>query len=71
MLAGEAKIPYALLGYATDYANGVPPAPTPVQTLIDLVAASTRAFADTLARALPAVAALGTVPVNGHFFDWE
>ena len=71
VLAGEAKIPYALLGYATDYANGVPPAPTPVQTLIDLVAASTRAFADTLARALPAVAALGTVPVNGHFFDWE
>ncbi len=71
VLAGEAKIPYALLGYATDYANGVPETPTPVQTLIDLVAASTRAFADTLARALPAVAALGTVPVNGHFFDWE
>ena len=23
VLAGEAEIPYALLGYATDYANGV------------------------------------------------
>jgi 5'-methylthioadenosine phosphorylase len=71
VLAGEARIPYALLGYATDYANGVPPTPTPVETLIELVGASTQAFADTLANALPAVEALGSVPVNGHFFDWK
>jgi len=71
VLAGEAKIPYALLGYATDYANGVPEVPTPVETLIELVGASSTVFSDTLSRALPAVAALGTVPVNGHFFDWN
>ena len=40
MLAGEAKLPYALLGYATDYANGVKPeAPTPVEELVRLVEA--------------------------------
>ena len=51
VLAGEAKLPYALLGYATDYANGVKPeAPTPVEELIRLVAASTETFARTLAR---------------------
>ena len=46
VLAGEAKVPYALLGYATDYANGVKPeAPTPVEELVRLVAASTATFA--------------------------
>ena len=41
MLAGEAEIPYALLGYATDYANGVKPdEPTPVEELVRLVGAS-------------------------------
>ena len=32
VLCGEAELPYALLGYATDYANGVQDEPTPVQT---------------------------------------
>ena len=35
---GEAHLPYALLGFATDYANGVKPEdPTPVEELIRLV----------------------------------
>jgi purine nucleoside phosphorylase len=52
VLAGEAGIPFALLGYATDYANGVQDVATPVQELIRLIGASPDAFAATLTRAL-------------------
>jgi 5'-methylthioadenosine phosphorylase len=48
VLCGEAELPYALLGYATDYANGVHEHPTPMSELTRLVEASTAAFADTL-----------------------
>ena len=41
VLAGEARIPYALLGYATDYANGVADEPTPVEELVRLIGEST------------------------------
>jgi purine nucleoside phosphorylase len=57
VLCGEAELPYALLGYATDYANGVQDEPTPVQTLLDLMAASTATFAAILTAALPRAAA--------------
>ena len=50
VLCGEAELPYALLGYATDYANGVKDEATPVQTLLDMMAASTATFAAVLAR---------------------
>jgi 5'-methylthioadenosine phosphorylase len=53
VLCGEAELPYALLGYATDYANGVTAEPTPVDELMRLIAASTEAFAATLAAAVP------------------
>jgi purine nucleoside phosphorylase len=70
VLAGEAKLPYALLGYATDYANGVKPeAPTPVEELVRLVAASTETFARTLAAAVPRVTA-APEPVGTHF-SWD
>lgn len=70
VLAGEAKIPYALLGYATDYANGVKPDdPTPVEELIRLVGASTESFARTLAAALPRVTE-PPEPVGTHF-SWD
>ena len=70
VLAGEAKLPYALLGYATDYANGVKPeAPTPVEELIRLVTASTETFARTLAAAVPRVTA-APEPVGTHF-SWD
>jgi purine nucleoside phosphorylase len=53
VLCGEAELPYALLGYATDYANGVQDEPTPVQTLLDMMAASTETFATVLRAAVP------------------
>src|SRR4051794_31805750 len=71
VLAGEAKIPYALLGYATDYANGVrPDDPTPVEELVRLIGESTATFAHTLAAALPRVAAAKLEPVGTHF-AWD
>jgi purine nucleoside phosphorylase len=48
VLCGEAELPYALLGFATDYANGVPHDPTPVETLVELIGRSGSIFADTL-----------------------
>ena len=53
VLAGEAEIPYALLGYATDYANGVSEVPTPVDELLRLIGASGQVFSEVLASALP------------------
>jgi purine nucleoside phosphorylase len=70
VLCGEAEIPFGLIGYATDYANGVMDEPTPVQTLVDLVDASAGAFARALTAALPKVAAADLTPVGAHFrFD--
>jgi len=58
VLCGEAELPYALLGFLTDYANGVQAEATPVDTLTAMMAASTDAFARVLRAALPrAVAA--------------
>jgi purine nucleoside phosphorylase len=53
VLCGEAELPYALLGYATDYANGVTDEPTPIEELLRLIADSSEVFA----RVLPAVVA--------------
>jgi 5'-methylthioadenosine phosphorylase len=71
VLAGEAKIPYALLGYATDYANGVKPEePTPVEELVRLVGASAETFARTLAATIPKLAGVDLQPV-GTAFCWD
>ena len=71
VLAGEAEIPYALLGYATDYANGVNPEdPTPVDELVRLVDASKQTFAAVLEAAVPRAAKSQPEPVGNHFrFD--
>src|SRR5207237_3877239 len=53
VLCGEAELPYALLGYATDYANGVSEHPTPVEELLRLIDASKDVFRSVLDRALP------------------
>lgn len=45
VLAGEAELPFLLLGYLTDYANGVGVAPEPVEALIARMHASTDVFA--------------------------
>ena len=71
VLAGEAELPFALMGYATDYANGVQPEPTPVERLLELIAASTETFARVLAAALPKVdeAALAPAGVVYRFHE--
>jgi purine nucleoside phosphorylase len=62
VLAGEAELPLALVGYATDYANGVQPEATPVERLLELIAASTETFARVLAEALPRIDAAALAP---------
>jgi purine nucleoside phosphorylase len=56
VLCGEAELPYALLGYATDYANGVHEDPTPVAELLRLIDASKDVFARVLEAAVPKLA---------------
>jgi purine nucleoside phosphorylase len=70
VLAGEAGIPYALLGFVTDYANGVSADPTPVEELIRLIAVSGERFAATLAGALAAIDAAALRPV-GSAITWQ
>src|SRR4051812_2902420 len=62
VLAAEAEIPYALLGYATDYANGVKDEATPVEELLRLIGASSEAFAEVLGTTLPKLAAATEPP---------
>jgi 5'-methylthioadenosine phosphorylase len=62
VLCGEAQLPYALLGYATDYANGVQPEPTPVDELLRLIAESSDVFARVLAAAVAALPARRPAP---------
>jgi 5'-methylthioadenosine phosphorylase len=70
VLCGEAELPYALLGYATDYANGVPERPTPVETLVEMIGRSGEVLATVLRAAVPKVAAGAIGPVGTHFkFD--
>jgi purine nucleoside phosphorylase len=70
VLAAEAEIPYALLGYATDYANGVKDEATPVEELLRLIGASTEVFASVLARALPQLEAHDPKP-PGTIYRFE
>jgi len=70
VLAGEAGIPFALLGYATDYANGVQAVPTPVEELVRLIGESPASFAATLAAALGRLGDATLEPVGTHF-SWD
>lgn len=45
VLAGELEIPYCLIGFGVDYANGVSPEATPVETLDANIALSAPALA--------------------------
>ncbi|HCA84719.1 MAG TPA: phosphorylase [Streptomyces sp.] len=58
VLAGEAELPMALVGFVTDYANGVAAEPEPVQALLDRMAASKEVFAALAGHALPALDSL-------------
>jgi purine nucleoside phosphorylase len=64
VLAGEAELPFALVGYATDYANGVQAEATPLERLLELIAASTDAFARLLEDALPRIDAGALAPTG-------
>jgi purine nucleoside phosphorylase len=54
VLCGELELPYALIGFVTDYANEVKPGePTPVAQLIELMGTSSEIFGEVLQAALP------------------
>ncbi|WP_435059910.1 MTAP family purine nucleoside phosphorylase [Streptomyces sp. bgisy060] len=55
VLAGEAELSMALVGFVTDYANGVAPEPEPVQALLDRMEASKDIFATLAGHALPSL----------------
>jgi 5'-methylthioadenosine phosphorylase len=52
VLAGELEIPYMLLGFGVDYANGVKSEPTPVNVLQDNLACSNQVFCDIITKFL-------------------
>ena len=54
VLCGEAELPYGLIGYATDYANGVRRGDAG-RGAARLIAASTDMFARVLAAAAPRI----------------
>ena len=64
VLCGEAELPYALLGYATDYANGVQEQATSVERLLELIAGSTAVFGRVLEAALPRIDAGALAPTG-------
>jgi purine nucleoside phosphorylase len=71
VLCGELELPYALIGFVTDYANEVKPGETtPVAKLIELMGESTGVFADVLRGALPVLE--GAEPVRaGTVYRFE
>jgi 5'-methylthioadenosine phosphorylase len=68
VLAGEAELPMALVGYVTDYANGVATTPEPVSALLERMSASTSVFAALAARTL---AAVHQVPAAGFVYRFD
>jgi purine nucleoside phosphorylase len=67
VLCGEAELPYALLGYATDYANGVSEEATPVEELLRLIGASKDVFRSVLGHVLLKVAAAEISPPGVNY----
>src|SRR4051812_12191087 len=67
VLCGELELPYALLGFATDYANGVAAEATPVSVLTENMARSTEAFASVLGAALPLISSPSPAGVMYRF----
>jgi purine nucleoside phosphorylase len=71
VLCGELELPFALIGFVTDYANEVMPGePTPVATLSAMMARSPAVFADVLEAALPALAE-GAASAAGTMYRFE
>lgn len=57
VLAGEARLPFALIGFVTDHANGVMEELTPAETLARLFRESADHFQRALGASLPLIAA--------------
>ena len=64
VLAGEAGLPYALVGFVTDYANGVADEPETLEALLTRVARSGDRFASLVAAALPQLSADDLAPAG-------
>lgn len=72
VLCGELELPFALVGFVTDYANEVRKGePTPVETLVELMGSSSAVFADILNRALPQLDAAGAPKPAGTVYRLE
>jgi 5'-methylthioadenosine phosphorylase len=70
VLAGELELSFALVGFVTDYANGVVAEPQTVEDLLARVAESTKVFTSLVERALPAIEDLElSVPGVVYRFD--
>jgi 5'-methylthioadenosine phosphorylase len=68
VLCGELELPFALIGFVTDYANEVIPGePTPVSTLGELMASSPAVFASVLDVAVQRLAAETAAPAGTMF----
>jgi purine nucleoside phosphorylase len=71
VLCGELELPFALVGFVTDYANEVVPGePTPVATLVSLMGRSPAVFSDVLAIAARRLATTRPAP-GGMMFRLE
>jgi purine nucleoside phosphorylase len=71
VLCGELELPYALIGFVTDYANEVVPGePTPVATLIELMGTSGSVLAGVLGAAVGGLAVDRPV-AGGTMFRFE
>jgi purine nucleoside phosphorylase len=65
VLCGELELPFALMGFVTDYANDVVRgANTPVAKLIELMGSSSAVFADVLRGAVRTLAEVPPVPAG-------
>jgi purine nucleoside phosphorylase len=65
VLCGELELPFGLIGFVTDYANGVVPGePTPVTKMGELMGRSTAIFADVLRAAMARLAGLEGTPAG-------
>ena len=71
VLCGELELPFALVGFVTDYANEVVPGePTPVATLIELMGRSASVFADVLPLAVNRLSGESLAP-GGTMYRFE
>ena len=70
VLCGEAELPYALLGYVTDYANGVKAQATTVEELTELMGSSTAALEAALGGALELIGQDALEP-TGTSIGWD